>query len=169
MTETSNRSHGTQPYRAGAHLHSLEQHATALVKSVTKDVYSEAAASNLTPTEFAAIRLFLGDLEWTATELAQMLSVDTSAVSRAVSNLVDMGVLCRRRLSKDRRKVLLKLTEEGVALGLELHARAHSYENRLTCGISDEELETFLGTIQKIVANSSPNGHVASGARPSPG
>ena len=86
----------------------------------------EAAACDLTTKEFAAVRLFLTDLEWTATELAQMLSVDASSMSRVVNSLVDRGVLRRQRPREDRRLVFLKLTEEGVALGLELHERAHS-------------------------------------------
>ena len=49
--------------------------------------------------------------------------------------------------------MLLKLTEEGVALGLELQEKAHSYEERLTRGISAEDLEVFLATIKEIVAN----------------
>ena len=113
----------------------------------------EAAAYNLTPTEFAVIRLFLTDMEWTATELAQMLSLHASVMSRAVSRLVDRGVLRRRRQREDRRLVFLKLTEEGVALGLELHEKAHSYEERLTQGISPEDMETCLATIRRIVAN----------------
>ena len=153
MSETGNRSHGTSSHRVELPLDGLEQPATALVKSITRGVDRETAAYNLTPTEFAAIGLFHVEQEWTATELTQMLSVKTSAVSRIVSNLVDRGVLSRRRSREDRRMVYLKLTEEGVALGLELKERVHSYEERLTRGISPEDMETCLATIKRIVAN----------------
>ena len=153
MSETRNKSQGAHSHRAGTPLHTIGQHARALVDSVTKGVDGEAAAYNLTPTEFAVIRLFLTDMEWTATELTQMLSVDAPYMSRAVSKLVDRGVLRRRRQREDRRLVFLKLTEEGVALGLELHEKAHSYEERLTQGISPEDMETYLATIRRIVAN----------------
>ena len=137
----------------GPPLHSLKQHADALVNTVSRGVDREAAAFNLTPLEFALIRLLLVDLECTATGLTHMLSVNAPTISRVVSKLVDRGVLHRRRPRKDRRVVLLKLTEEGVALGLELHEIAHSYEERLTRGISAEGQEVFLATIRKIVAN----------------
>ena len=153
MSETRNKSQGAHSHRAGTPLHTIGQHARALVNSVTKGVDREAAAYNLTPTEFAVIRLFLTDMEWTATELAQMLSLSASVMSRAVSRLVDRGVLRRRRPREDRRLVFLKLTEEGVALGLELHERAHSYEEKLTQGISAEDMEICLATIKRIVAN----------------
>ena len=153
MPETGNGSQSTHSHRNETPLYSVGQHAKALVNAVVRGVDSEAAAYDLTPTEFAAVRLFLTDLEWTATELTQMLSVDASSMSRAVNNLVDRGVLLRRRTRKDRRLVFLKLTEEGVALGLEIHERAHSYEERLTQGISPEDMETCLATIRRIVAN----------------
>ena len=126
-TEPVNGPDFAQSAAKGPPLHSLKQHADALANAVSRGVDREAAAFNLTPLEFALIRLFLTDLEWTATELAQVLSVNASVMSRAVGKLVDRGVLYRRRLRKDRRVVLLKLTEGGVALGLELHERAHSY------------------------------------------
>ena len=153
-TEPVNGPDFAQSAAKGPPLHSLKQHADALVNTVSRGVDRAAAAAfNLTPLEFALIRLLLIDLEWTATALAHMLSVNASSISRVVSKLVDRGVLQRRRLSKDRRVVFLKLTEEGVAFGLELHERAHSYEEKLTRGISAEDQEVFLATIRKIIAN----------------
>ena len=52
-------------------MHSIGQHVKALVNSVSKGVDREAAAYNLTPTEFAVIRLLLIDQEWAPTELAR--------------------------------------------------------------------------------------------------
>ena len=153
MSETVNRFHGTHSRQTGTPLHSIGQHAKALVNAVARGVDREAAAYDLTPTEFAAVRLFLTDLEWTASELSEILSVDASAMSRVVGRLVDRGVLRRRRPHEDRRLVFLKLTEKGVALGLELHGKAHSYEERFTRGIGAEDLKNCLATIKKIVAN----------------
>lgn len=153
MSEARNGPHATHSHQLETPLHSIGQHAKALVNAVARGVDREAAAHNLSPTEFATIRLFLTDLEWTASELSQMLSIDASAMSRVVSKLVDRGMLRRRRSRKNRRLVHLKLTEEGVALGLELHKKAHSYEERFTEGISVEDLAICLDTIRKIVAN----------------
>ena len=73
----------------GPPLHSLKQHADALVNTVSRGVDREAAAFNLTPLEFALIRLLLVDLECTATGLTHMLSVNAPTISRVVSKLVD--------------------------------------------------------------------------------
>ncbi len=137
----------------GLPLHSLGQHVDALVDTVSRGVDKEAESYNLTHLQFALIRMFLVDLERTVTELAQMFSMDLPGMSRVVSRLADRGLLSRRRPRENRRVVLLQLTEEGVALGLELHERAHAYEERLTQGIDADEQESFLATIRKIVAN----------------
>ena len=125
MSETGNRSHRAHSHRVELSLDSIGQHATALVNAVAGGVDREAAACDLTPMEFAGVRLFPIDMEWTVTELAQMLSVDASSMSRVVNKLVDRGLLRRRRPREDRRLVFLKLTKDGVALGLELHEKAH--------------------------------------------
>ena len=109
----------------------------------------------LTPREFSMMRLFLTDEEWTATELAEVLPVEVSAISRMVSKLVDRGLLSRRRPRSDRRIVLLNLTEEGYALGLDIHRKVHAYEDMLTDGIEKEEMDAFQSVIRKVVSNSS--------------
>ena len=146
-TEPVNGPDFAQSAAKGPPLHSLKQHADALVNTVSRGVNRAAAAFNLTPLEFALIRLFLVDLEWTATELAHMLSVNASVMSRAVTKLVDRGVLHRRRPRKDRRVVLLKLTEEGVALGLELHERAHSLY--VDSGLYNDLIEVERGAVDR--------------------
>ena len=153
MSETENRSDPTHSHRVETPLESIEQQAYALVKAGVGGIGREAAAYDLTPMELAVVRLFLTDLEWTATELAQMISVGASTMSRVVNKLVDSGVQSRCRPREDRRLVFLKLTEEGVALCFELREKAHSYDKILTRGISAEDLETYLATIRRIMAN----------------
>ena len=116
MSDTGNSSRRTLFHRVEPSHDSIEQHAQALVNVVAGGLDRETDVCDLTPMEIAVVRLFLIDLQWTVTELAQMLSVDASSISRAVNKLVERGVLSRRRPREDWRLVLLKLTEEGVAL-----------------------------------------------------
>ena len=155
MTNVRDNSDDNQPGGAQMPLHSLGQCAAALLNAVAKGVNRELASHGLTSMEFAMIRLFLTDKEWTATELAQVLPVEVSAISRMVSKLVDRGLLSRRRPRSDRRVVLLRLTDRGREVGLELHESVHAYEDRLIEGIHPQELETFHSVIGKIMANSS--------------
>ena len=152
MTNTQGKA-DTSRSRSTLPLHSLGQHATALLNAVAKGVDRKIGSHGITPMDFAAIRLFLVDKEWTATELAQVLPVEVPAISRMVSKLVDRGLLFRRRQSTDRRVVILKLTEEGQRLGLELHQSVHSYEEKLTEGINEGDMDTFRSVIQVILSN----------------
>jgi len=99
------------------------------------------------------IRLFLTDQEWTVSELSKILPMDNPAISRVVSKLVSKGILERRRPREDRRIVLLKLTEDGVSLGLELHDKLHRYEAKLVEGIPDEDIRALRSTIKKVMQN----------------
>ena len=93
------------------------------------------------------------DQEWTASELSEILPMDNPAISRVVSKLVDKGILKRRRPREDRRIVLLKLTEDGVSLGLKLHDKLHSYEAKLVKGVPEGEIEALRSTIKKVLHN----------------
>ncbi len=144
---TDQRSHSDRP------LHGLGQHATVLLNIVAEGVKAETKRYNLTPLDFDLLRLFLADEEWTPTELANVLPVEVSAISRLVTKLVDRGLIYRRRPRRDRRVVLLKLTEEGNALALEIHRRVHAYEDSLVQDMPEKEIEDLLSTIRKILDN----------------
>ena len=49
--------------------------------------------------------------------------------------------------------MLLKLTEDGVALGLKLHDKLHSYEANLVKGVPEGEIEALRSTIKKVLHN----------------
>ena len=134
-------------------LGSLAQCADALLDAVVRGVNRELDAYNLTPMDFAMIRQFAVNREWTATDLAQVLPVEVSAISRMVKKLVDLGLMSRRRSRRDRRVVYLKLTDAGNVLCHELEVSVHAYEDRLTGGISAQELGTFMAVISQIIAN----------------
>ena len=131
----------------------LTQSADALMGAVVRGVNRELASHGLTPMDFAMIRHFLTHSEWTATELARMLPVEVSAISRMVTKLVNMGLITRRRSRSDRRVVFLRLTEEGVELGNELERRVGAYEGRLTEEVCEQDLDAFYSVVGKILSN----------------
>ena len=153
MPIASQKSLSTHAHLDGMPLHTLGQYGTALADSAVRYMRCELAACKLNHLDFTLIRLFLIDQEWTVTELAEILPMDVPAISRVVSKLVDRGLIERRRPREDRRIVLLKLTGEGVARGLELHEKLHTYEEKLLKGIPDEELDILRSTVEKILQN----------------
>ena len=127
---------------------------TALVNAVGTGVADRVRPYGLAPMEFSLLRVFLNERDRTARELAQILPVDASRVSRVVNKMVDMGLLRRRRLRNDRRVVRLTLTEEGETLAQKLHERIQAYDASLMEGVSAAEARAFAATIAKIAANS---------------
>lgn len=127
---------------------------TSLVKSVTKGMADRVAPYGLVPLEFSILRVFLDRRECTASQLAEVLPIDSSRVSRMVNKMVEMGLLRRRRLRNDRRVVRLTLTEEGMALTSKIHQRVQAYNAELTEGVSNEEMTVFAAITSRIAANS---------------
>ena len=126
---------------------------SALVTAVYRGIAEQVNPHNLNPLDFAVLRSFLRQEEWTTTALANILPVTASRISRVVTKLVDMGLISRRRLRDDRRVVMLSLTEEGSELTLKLHQRVQEYDSRLVEGISEEQLAEFADVAAKIIAN----------------
>ena len=126
---------------------------TGLVNAVARGMAQIVAAHGLTHIDFALLRLFLGADEWTATQLAEMLPLARSGISRSVSKLVDRDLIRRRRLLSDRRVVMLSLTTEGLATTQELHRRVQAYDSSLCEGVSDEEMAVFASVSSKVMAN----------------
>ena len=124
-----------------------------LVNALAKVTAELVAPHGLIPSEFALLRLFLGNEQWTVTQLAQALPVKTPRISRVATKLVDMGLMSRRRLLVDRRVVLLTLTGEGKTLTLDIQRTVHDYEAVISEGVSEEEMAVFAAVTARIMGN----------------
>ena len=124
-----------------------------LVNALAKGTAELVAPHGLIPSEFALLRLFLGNEQWTVTQLAQVLPVKTPRISRVATKLVDMGLMRRRRLLVDRRVVLLTLTGEGKTLTLDIQRTVHDYEAVISEGVSEAEMAVFAAVTARIMGN----------------
>ena len=126
---------------------------TSLVDAAVKGLTPILGPHGLAPIDFALLRLLLEVEEWTTTQLADVLPLAPSGISRSVTRLVGMGLIKRRRLLSDRRVVILTLTDEGTALTRGLHNSVQSYHARLCEGVSEEEMEVFASVSSRVKAN----------------
>ena len=126
-----------------------------LANAVERGLAKELAPYHLTPMEFNLLRFCLIEQgeEITATQLAQMLPVDASRVSRIVTAVVDRGLLVRRRLPEDRRVVMLHLSEEGRDLTLRALGSMDAFVARLLTGVSEDDVQVFVSVFAAMVAN----------------
>lgn len=125
----------------------------SLVKSVVGGVASELHPYDLNPVEFNLLNVCMDENECTATELAEVLPVDASRISRIVTQLVNKGLLVRRRLRNDRRVVMLRLSESGNELTSMLRRRIQARENKLVENIPEEDIRVFASVTSRIMAN----------------
>ena len=120
----------------------------ALDKAMTREV----APRGITGLEYSLLWYCL-EGERTATQLAQVLPVDGSRISRVVAGLVDRGFLGRRRLRNDRRIVMLGLTEEGSELTTRVFQNMQRHYATFTEGIGDEDMRVFASVASRIISN----------------
>ncbi len=123
-----------------------------LFNALDKAIAREVTPHGITGLEYSLLWHCL-EGERTATQLAQVLPVDGSRISRVVTVLVDKGLLRRRRLRTDRRIVMLRLTEEGMELTSGIFQNMQRYYAMLMEGIGEEEMRVFASVTSRIVAN----------------
>ena len=143
---------GTGP-RTGRHRLDLGRHVTELSNALAKGAAESSSIHDLLPTEMLLLMACRQLGECTATQLAPILPVDSSRISRLINGMVDRGFLVRRRTPSDRRLVMLSLSESGEEVAADLTQRMDAYYDALVQGLSDEQLQAFATAADAIVAN----------------
>lgn len=96
---------------------------------------------------------FLHDSYRTMTEVSEHLNLDPSAVSTIVDRMFKKGLIHRVRDPRDRRVMLVSLTDEGILLKLKLDEKVKVFSNVLDEGISSEDKLVLRRIISQIQAN----------------
>jgi len=85
-----------------------------------------------------------------AAEVAKRTAMDKVAVSRAVKKLLAKKMLEREFAEDDKRRSILKLSQQGLVIYNEIVPMAKDYESRLVAQLSTEELELLNQLISKL-------------------
>ena len=96
---------------------------------------------------------FLHDSYRTMTEVSEHLNLDTSAVSTLVDRMFKKGLIHRVRDPRDRRVILVSLTDEGNLLKLKLDEKVKVFSDVLDEGISSEDKQALRGIISQVQTN----------------
>ena len=131
----------------------LGTYVSSLANAVYKGIAAEVARYDLSPLDIQLLMICLERNECAATQLAQLLPVDASRISRIVTGLADRGLLRRRRLRSDRRVVMLRLSPHGHELTVQVAEHMQAYYARLTHGLNEREMRAFARTAQRISGN----------------
>lgn len=87
-----------------------------------------------------------------AIEVAERTLMDKVAVSRAVTKLIKNGRLDRQFADTDRRRSILKLSDEGKQLHDEIAELALQFERDLIQGFTDEEMQQLNSMMERLLA-----------------
>ncbi len=131
----------------------LGRHVAELANALAKCSAEVSSVHDLLPTEMLLLMTCRQMGECTATQLAPVLPVDSSRISRLINGMVDRGFLVRRRTPSDRRLVMLTLSGSGEEVAIDLTQRMEAHYDALTEGLTEEQLRAFAETANAIVAN----------------
>jgi DNA-binding MarR family transcriptional regulator/GNAT superfamily N-acetyltransferase len=90
----------------------------------------------------------------TAAELSGRLALDAGHLSRILAGFVDAGLIERAPSEQDRRRRVLRMTDDGLAAFAELDARQTDAITAMTSGLdprSGESMVRAMGTIQSVL------------------
>lgn len=76
-----------------------------------------------------------------------------SNISTALENLINRGLVERKRDDHDRRIIHLRLTDASNEITKKIEAIQESFFEDLTYGVSDEELQTYITIQNKLISN----------------
>jgi DNA-binding MarR family transcriptional regulator len=85
------------------------------------------------------------------TYLADKMEVKASAITVMIDRLENAGLVCREHDAADRRVVMVRLTGQGDELVKQVEQTRDSVLDKLLSRLGQEELETFIGTFEKLV------------------
>jgi len=106
----------------------------------------------LSVTEWRAIAIVGRYPRISATEVAQRSAMDKVAVSRAVKNLLERGLLEREASDSDRRAKHLTLSDHGQDVYDRIVPEARAYERRLLAALDPKDHAALDRAIDRLAA-----------------
>ncbi|MDD7909864.1 MULTISPECIES: MarR family winged helix-turn-helix transcriptional regulator [Pseudovibrio] len=121
--------------------------AAAVSAAVTR-VYTER--HGLAVSEWRTMAILGSNRALSATEIVEKSSMDKVNVSRAVQSLRKKGLLKRDIDGDDRRRSVLRLTEEGNRIFQDLVPLVREVEQELIADLTEEELTLLEGLMDRV-------------------
>ena len=84
-------------------------------------------------------------------ELSEAMSVSTARVARLLKTLEDRALIQRSIDPTDRRRIIVKLTEEGERYLEAVYVRTHKRASAVIEALGAEDTEAFIRIAEKIV------------------
>ena len=115
--------------------------------------YYESNINNqdLTLNEFSILLRIRFQGVATQHDLVKLFKVSGAYIAKLLSKFEEYGYIIRKEDPQNRRKKLVKLTDEGIKKTDELIDIIQRWEDKVTDNISEEELKTLKKILYKII------------------
>jgi len=145
MADGQSKSGANGPYR-------LEEQVGFVLRRATQRHLSifTGEIPEVTPMQFAALAKLQESGAQSQNALGRETAMDAATIKGVVDRLVARGLLETRRDTRDRRRTLVGLTEEGRALFLHLAPRAAAITEATLAPLSTGERARFLELLARI-------------------
>ena len=114
--------------------------------------YYESNINNqdLTLNEFSILLRIRFQGVATQHDLVKLFKVSGAYIAKLLSKFEEYGYIIRKEDPQNRRKKLVKLTDDGIKKTDELIDLIQGWEDKVTANISEEELKTLKKILYKI-------------------
>ena len=112
---------------------------------------SDASCCGVTISQCHAIVEIGRSGEVSLNELAELLALDKSTMSRTINNLVEDGLVIRELDPEDRRYVKIKLTDKGIKIFKDIEESMDRYYKAIFNSVPEEKREQVLDSLKLLI------------------
>lgn len=131
--------------------HFLRELTRTLVRSLGVLEKSEVSCCGITVSQCHAIVEIGRKQGITLNELAELLSLDKSTMSRTINNLVEAGHVERELHPEDRRFITLQLTQGGLKIFEEIEGGMEAYFSNIFASIPQEKRSIVIESLELLI------------------
>ena len=107
----------------------------------------------ITIDQWLVVRCILENPDISQQEMGEIVFKDNASITRMIELLVKAKYLVRKPYAKDRRRVKLVVTDEGVRIINAIQDKAMNNRRKALKGVSDEEMEVVNRVMGRIIDN----------------
>ncbi|SFP85467.1 MarR family winged helix-turn-helix transcriptional regulator [Caldicoprobacter faecalis] len=112
---------------------------------------SNASCCGVTISQCHAIVEIGRSGEVSLNELAELLALDKSTMSRTINNLVEDGLVIRELDPEDRRYAKIKLTDKGIKIFKNIEESMDRYYKAIFNSVPEEKREQVLDSLKLLI------------------
>ncbi len=120
---------------------------------IEDSINSKARKYHLRVSEIRVLMRLLNHGDLSVGQLAEMTSIEPSALSHLLRRLHKEGLVSRTRYTRDNRLVFINLTPRGKSFASTLQPHIQEYNSAAEKGIKAEQLEVLYAQLETIYTN----------------